>query len=316
LPSGVPAGQSGPRLTAFVALLMASFRQSKRRVSLFLETLLGAPCSPGLVVKLQKLATAALRPCYEELVRSLPAQPVVNADETPTRERNGKAWLWTVVAATFSVFAVRLTKAAVVIRELLGEKFAGVVISDRAKMYLWVERLQWCWSHVKRDFEAMATLRGKAGAVGRKLCELTYDLFHQWHRAQAGDLQAAGLRRHLNRLYGQVYLTLEAGTFCRHAATAATCQGLLERYDSLWIFRETPGVAPTNNAAERALRHGVIWKRLSFGTQSASGSRFVETLLSVLETCRQQKRPTFAFLSHALTQHFAHQPAPSLLAGP
>lgn len=315
LPAGVPPGQSGPRLTAFVTLLMASFRQSKRRVAWFLETLLGVPCSPGLVVKLQKVATAAVRPCYAELVEALPQQAAVHADETPTRERNRNAWLWTVVAATFTVFAVRLTKAATVIQELLREPFAGVVTSDRAKMYLWLERLQWCWAHLKRDFEAMSAAPGKAGKVGRRLLHLTHELFHHWHRARDGLLAPRGLKRHLNRLYGQVHLALEEGTFCAHAATAATCQGLLERYEALWVFKDTPGVQPTNNAAERALRHGVIWKRLSFGTQSAAGSRFVETLLSVLETCRQQNRNPFAFLTTALQRFFAHNQAPTLLTG-
>jgi transposase len=75
------------------------------------------------------------------------------------------------------------------------------------------------------------------------------------------------------------------------------------------------GVEPTNNAGERSLRHAVIWRKLSFGTQSASGSRFVETMLTVIETCRQQGRNVFAFVTHAVKAHLAHQPAPSLLAG-
>ena len=107
LPDGVPQGQSGPRLMAFVALLMAYYRQSKRRTSEFLGTLLGQPCCPALTVKIQNQVTEALRPAYEELVAELPAQKHLNGDETPTKEANGKAWLWTFVAKWFTVFTIR-----------------------------------------------------------------------------------------------------------------------------------------------------------------------------------------------------------------
>lgn len=315
LPEGVPPGQGGPRLVAFTALLMGCFRQSKRRTAWFLETLLGQPCSSGWTVKLQNTAADALRPCYDELCRALPAEPHVNADESPTKQGNDKAWLWTFVAKRFTVFALRTTRAATVPQGLLGESYDGVVICDRATMYLWLKHLQWCWAHLKRDFQAMHDAGGRAKAVGRKLLTLTGELFHHWHRVRDGTLTRRGFRRHRNRLYGQLYLALEDGQHGRHAPTAATCSALLARYDALWTFAERPGVEPTNNAAERSLRHAVIWRKLSFGTQSESGSRFVETMLSVIETCRQQNRPLFAFVTDAVQRHFAKQPVLSLLGG-
>eukprot|EP00456_Euglypha_rotunda_P010073 TRINITY_DN1243_c0_g1_i1.p2 TRINITY_DN1243_c0_g1~~TRINITY_DN1243_c0_g1_i1.p2 ORF type:complete len:333 (+),score=57.89 TRINITY_DN1243_c0_g1_i1:596-1594(+) len=156
LPEGVPTGMTGPRLVAIVGTLMVLYRQSKRRVSLCCQTLFGVPMSPGLVVKLQSIVAASTRPAYDELVRQLPDQPAVNVDETPTRERNENAWIWAVVTAHFTVFAVRLTKAASVIRKLLGDNYAGVVTSDRAKMYYFFGTHQWCWAHLMRDFEALA----------------------------------------------------------------------------------------------------------------------------------------------------------------
>lgn len=107
LPVGVPSGQSGPRLTAFVGLLMDCFRQSKRRTALFLETIIGQPCSVGLTVKLQNLVTDALRPAYDERCGQLPSQPVLNLDETPTKEGTNRSWLWTFVASRFMVYRVR-----------------------------------------------------------------------------------------------------------------------------------------------------------------------------------------------------------------
>ena len=315
LPEGVPTGQSGPRLVACVSLLMVCFRLSKRRVSLFCETVFNVPLCPATIIKLQTLATAATRPAYDTLVKKLLKEDHLNGDETPTKQANQNAWIWTLVAARFTVFAVRLTKAASVIHELLTLDYAGVLTSDRAKMYLWCPRLQWCWAHLKRDFEAMSERAGESEKIGKRLTELTYDMFHHWHRVRDGTVKWETFIKHRDRLYGQVHLALEDGARCADHATAATCAGLLDRYDNLWRFAQTqPGLDPTHNAAERALRHPVIWKQLSFGTQSHSGSRFVETLLTVLETCRQRDKNTFDFLTQALTAHFAHQKPPSLLA--
>ncbi|RIK79365.1 MAG: hypothetical protein DCC68_13245, partial [Planctomycetota bacterium] len=110
LPDGVPTSTAGPRLVALTAMLMGCFRQSKRRVALFLEQILGQPCSPGWVVKLQHQTTAALRPGYEQLAAQLPAQAHVSLDETPSKEGPTKTWLWTCVAKQFTVFALRATR--------------------------------------------------------------------------------------------------------------------------------------------------------------------------------------------------------------
>ena len=143
LPVGVPRGGSGPQLVAFVALLMACFRQSKRRTSLFVTSILNIPCCPSLTVKHQNIATQALQPAYNELIAALPTQLQLNGDESPTKEGDIKSWLWTFVAPLFTVFALRGSRAATTIRELLGEAFTGVMNCDRAKMYWHCGRLQW-----------------------------------------------------------------------------------------------------------------------------------------------------------------------------
>ena len=155
LPAGVPCGGSGPKLIAFTALLMACFRQSKRRTALFVTSILNIPCGPSLTIKHQNIATQALDLAYGELVLALPTQPHLNGDESPTKEGPTKAWLWTFVARTFTVFALRGSRAATALTELLGETFAGVMTCDRAKMYWQCGRLQWCWAHLKRDFQAL-----------------------------------------------------------------------------------------------------------------------------------------------------------------
>lgn len=316
LPSGVPAGQSGPQLVAFVALLMAYFRQSKRRVSLFCETVLHTPCSTGLVVKLQNQATEALRPAYDELVETLPQQQVLGADESPTKEANHKAWLWTFVAKDFTVFAIRPTRGGDVLDELLTDRFDGIVTCDRAKMYWRLPRLQWCWAHLKRDFQSLVDSGVRiAKQLGKQLLEQTRLLFRQWSRCRDGTLSQTGLKSSLGKTRQAVEGLLLRGLNCRHSKTSGMCQELLQHRAWLWTFLAHEGIEPTNNASERALRPAVIWRKLSFGTQSATGSRFVETLLSVIETCRQQGRDVFAFITKTVERHFAHRRAPLLLAG-
>jgi transposase len=316
LPLGVPQGQSGPRLMAFVALLMAYYRQSKRRTANFLSTLLGQPCCPALTVKIQNQVTAAVRPSYEELAAQLPAQEQLNIDETATKEANGKAWLWTFVARWFTVFAVRATREATALTTFLGEAFRGVVNCDRAKMYWQLGCLQWCWAHLHRDFQAMIDSGDRrAQHLGYRLRRATCELFEHWADYRHGRISRAALLRRMGPVRRNVERLLLRGTQCGHADTRGTCRELYEHRPWLWTFLRHEGVEPTNNAGERSLRHAVIWRKLSFGTQSASGSRFVETLLTAIETCRQQGHNVFTFLTVAVEAHLAHQPAPSLLTG-
>jgi transposase len=316
LPAGVPQGQSGPRLMAFTALLMAYYRQSKRRTAEFLSTLLGQPCCPSLTVKMQKQVTAAVRPSYEALAAELPKQAQLSIDETGTKEANGKAWLWTFVARTFTVFAVRATREATALTTLLGEQFHGIVNCDRAKMYWFLGSLQWCWAHLRRDFQAMIDSGDpRAKYLGFRLRHATCELFEHWADYRGGKISRAALLRRMGPVRRKVECLLLRGTQCGHADTRGTCRELHEHRQWLWTFLRHEGVEPTNNAGERSLRHAVIWRKLSFGTQSANGSRFVETMLTVVETCRQQHRNAFTFLTHAVEARLAHQSAPSLLAG-
>ena len=316
LPPGVPQGQSGPRLIALVGLLMAYFRQSKRRTALFLEALLNQPCCPSLTVKMQTQVTTALRPAYEELVAQLPAQSELGMDESPTKEGPHKAWLWTAVAGAMTVFGVRLSRAATLIEEWLGTKFTGVITCDRAKMYWAHGRLQWCWAHLKRDFQALADSSDPTvKRLGRDLLRPTGELFKLWARYRDGTLSRREWLRQMQPIRRKIDALLLRGDFSGSARLHGMCGPLYNYSDRLWTFLDVPRIQPTNNASERALRHAVIWRKLSFGTQSAAGSRFVETMLTTIETCRQQQRNVFEFVTQSVAAHFAAQKPPSLLPG-
>lgn len=313
LPAGVPSGQAGPRLVAFSGLLMACFRQSKRRAAQFLGMILNQPASPAWMVLLQIRCAEAVRPGYDDLAARLPGQGVLNVDESPTREGTAKAWVWTFVADTFTLFACRTSRGAEVLDDLLGAAFAGVVHCDRAKMYWRFGRLQWCWAHLKRDFQALidAPCRTRK-RLGHALMRQTEAVFGLWKRVRDGTLSRRTFRLRMTPIRQRVGALLLSGYF--DGRTRSFCKELWKHREHLWTFVDVVGVEPTNNAAERALRHAVIWRKLSFGTQSAAGSRFVERMLTVIETCRRHGRNAFAWLTAAVRARFRGEAAPPLLA--
>jgi transposase len=312
LPVGVPTGQAGPQLMAFCGLLMACFRQSKRRTALFLSLILKQPASPGWIVSLQKRVGEAVGPAYDELARALPEQSVLHIDESPSKEAQAKSWIWVFVAQSFTLFACRLSRAAEIPKQLLGEAFAGVIHCDRARMYWVFGRLQYCWAHLKRDFQGLIDSPCSiARRLGHDLMRPTNEMFALWQKVRDGTLSRRDFQRQMKPIRQRVESVLLRGYF--DGRVRGFCADLHEHRERLWLFVDVDGVEPTNNAAEQALRQAVIWRKLSFGTQSASGSRFVERLMTAIETCRRQKRDAYAWLTETMQAHLAGRKKPSLL---
>lgn len=302
LPEGVSDSQAGPRLTALAAILMSCFRQSKRQTELFFESVLSVPASTGWLVKLQTRATHTLRPAYDELQQAVREQARLGIDETPFRQSTQRVWIWVFVALHFTLFRIRGSRKREELDDTLGDQYAGIVTSDRARMYHHLEHVQYCWAHLKRDFQSLADSRHEqAREIGEALLQQTRKLFRQHARYRDGTISQAGLKSSLGGARREVEALLLRGLKCDHRKTAGMCQELCFNRKRLWLFLEHEGVEPTNNHSERALRSAVIWRKLSFGTQSESGSRFVETMLTVLETCRRQNKNTIEYITEALT---------------
>jgi transposase len=314
LPEGVPSGQCGPRLAAFTGLLMGHFRQSKRRSAAFLSDLLNVPASPAWVVKIQSLVRQAVAAPYEELRGQLAEQRQLFVDESPTKEKSQKAWLWVAVAPLFAVFGIFLNRSRESLVSLVGH-YQGIILNcDRAKMYLDGKRLQWCWAHLKRDFQKLIDSQdGQVHRMGLDLMRQHRELFEYWRRYKAGKLKWSTFQSSVRPIREEVHSLLLRGTFSGNAKLIGFCNALYDRRQHLWTFTREQGIEPTNNTAERALRPAVIYRKLSFGTQSDSGSRFLERLLSVSETCRLQNRNAYQYLIDAMVAQFAGTQAPSLL---
>ena len=314
LPKDVPTGQCGPRLAAFTGLLMGHFRQSKRRAASFLGDLLNIPCSPAWTVKIQNRVSDALAQPYEELRSELQNQKQLFVDESPTKQNKSKAWLWVAVAPWFAVFGIFLTRKRVALRALVGN-YSGIIINcDRAKMYFNGKRLQWCWAHLKRDIQKLIDSQDKqVKRLGHDLMRQQRLLFEQWHAYKANQISWNSFQKKVAPIRKEFDSLLLRGRHSGNKRLIGMCKELYKHRSWLWTFTEIEGIEPTNNTAERALRPAVIYRKLSFGTQSASGSRFIERILTVSETCRLQNRSPFQYLVAAMKAHFSQQTPPSLL---
>jgi transposase len=315
LPPEVAASQFGLNVISLVALMMGRYRLSKRQVSQFLWECFGIEIAASTVVNHQKTISQALAEPVAELQPYVQQQPACNIDETGWRQagQSRRSWLWTVVTIHATLFRIAPSRSSQIARDLLGENYPGVAGTDRCSAYTWLTQRQFCWSHLLRDFQKILERGGDSYLIGWNLKLQADYLLVLWARVRDGTLPYADFLTEFPAVQTLIRHWLIHGLSATSSQTAATCRHLLDREASLWHFAIVPGVEPTNNSAERALRHPVIWRRTSHGTQSDMGSLFVECILSVVETCRQQQRPVFDFLRQALAAYRARQPAPSLL---
>ncbi len=314
-PAGVPSGTYGPRVQATVALCTGAYRLSKRTTQQAMEEVFGVPMSVGTISPVEQATTEALAAPVEEARTYVQAQEVAHLDETSWRQGSKRAWLWVAVTSVVTVFVVRLSRGGQVARALLGERFGGILVTDRYSAYNWypVRWRQLCWAHLLRDFEAMRARGGCSEELGDALLAQAHQMFTWWHRVQEGTLKRSTFRSSMTPLRREVERLLEAGRHCGMPKTAGTCRDILKRREALWTFVQVAGVEPTNNAAERSIRPGVLWRKGSFGTQSAEGSRFVESMLTVVATLKQQQRNVLEYLTAACEAALRGDTAPSLL---
>src|SRR5262249_55579530 len=209
----------------------------------------------------------------------------------------------------FLVHARRGEEAA---RELLG-KFGGWLVTDRWVAYNGWRRRQICWAHLLRHFTAFCEERGESARIGTALLIEAGVMFEWWEQVQEGRLSRRAFRRRMGPVRERVEALLWEGASGERQATAGRCREILKLASALWTFVDVEGVEPTNNAAERAIRSAVLWRKGSFGTHSAAGSRFVERILTVAATLRQQGRNVVDFVTRACEAALHGQPAPSLL---
>ncbi|WP_161569320.1 IS66 family transposase [Candidatus Oscillochloris fontis] len=313
-PDAVPPGAFGPRMVALIALLHGRYRISNRELVDLLRMVWQIPISVGSVCDLQQVASAALIPAYTEVQAAIAEADHVHVDETSWREGSRTPWLWVAVGTLATLFMVQLGRGKTQMHALLNTTFAGYVTSDRLAAYnsLPPERRQVCWAHLIRNLRSRVETKGRWQADAADLLALADLVFAVWDRYRDGVIDRAVLRAMLAPIQHAMWERLHVAAQGGHYLSSLGRE-LIRLWDALWTFVEVEGIEPTNNAAERALRPAVLWRKGSYGTQSDGGSRFVERMLTVTATCQQHERPLFPYLIAAVTAYWANQPAPQLL---
>ena len=315
LPDGVPQGGFGPRFQAMTALLSGRYHLSKRDILGVIDDFFQAELGLGSIPTLEQRTSEAVAQPMAEARTYVQSQPAVHQDETGWKEGTQKAWLWVAATPLVTVFLVARHRSAEIAKQILGEKFTGILNSDRWSAYNWLDNCQrqLCWAHLKRDFQAFVERGGVSQRLGEAFLAQAKLMFDGWYHLREGTWSRPVFQEHMRPIRQQVAELLRQGAGCDHSATAGTCRDILKREDALFTFVDVEGIEPTNNLAERQVRPGVLWRKGSFGTQSDAGSRFVERIMTVVSTLKQQNRNVLDYLTEACDAANWGRPAPSLL---
>lgn len=312
------AGLVGPRLTALIGYLKSACHMSFSAIRTYLRDVVKVTLSRGQLRKLvAKVADSVLNP-YEQLLAMLPREDRLNIDETGHKENGKRLWTWCFRATLYTVYKISPSRGSEVLIDVLGKEFDGVIGCDYFSAYRKYMKdfnvvVQFCLAHFIRDVKFLATHPNKKNREhGERLLAHLRKLFGILHRRDEYPTQA-GLRNALTRVQKQMIhdaVMLSPGT--READNLG--DRFVDHFESYFTFITTPGVEPTNNLAEQAIRFVAIHRRLTQGTRSEGGRSWCERIWTVITTCGQQSRSVFEYLCQAVSAHFDSAPAPPLVA--
>ena len=316
LPSQVEqGGLIGSELSALVAYLKGSCHASFSTIRKFFRDVLKVTISRGQLAKVIQKATAAMDAAYQQLQKLLPSEATLNVDETGHKEKGKRYWTWCFRAELYTLFKIAPSRGSEVLIDVLGKEFAGVLGCDYFSAYRkymgdFDVAVQFCLAHLIRDVKFLTTLPDKVtAAYGQRVLEGLRKLFHVIHRRQAMTPQRfdRALRRARDEL-------IAVG---KRAPQRKEAQNLADRFrkhgEAYFQFITTPGIEPTNNLAEQAIRFVVLDRLVTQGTRSEQGRRWCERIWTAMATCTQQGRSLYEYLSQSIHDHFAGKPTPLFL---
>jgi transposase len=331
-PAGVPTLTLGPQAQAVITTLTGQYHLAKRAVSRLLRDLFGIPVAAATVCAVEQAISRVLAEPVAAVRTAVVQAPWKHIDESGWRQRHDpdpgqpdaetltRPWLWSVTTPDATVYLIRRGRNQAVARDLLGvgadaTAYDAIVTSDRHSAYnfLPLSARQLCWAHLDRDFLAVSERQDPTAArIGTALLAQADRLFAAWQQYRDGLLTFAALGATLAPVRAAVLDLLRDGHHA-DAKTKTFCHNLREVEPALWTFLRVEGVEPTNNAAERAQRKGVMKRDRTFGTQTSAGSRFVERILTTVATCQQQEVNVLTYLTDAILAHLTGRAIPPLL---
>jgi transposase len=309
-------GLAGPRLTTLIAYLKGVCHASYGTIRKFLRDVVLITISRGQLAKIIGKVSAALDGPYQELLDDLPLQARLNIDETGHKQNGDRMWTWCFRASLYTLFKIDPTRSGDVLIKVLGEEFKGVIGCDYYSAYRRYMRefgvvLQFCLAHLIRDVKFLLTLPDTAAqAYGKRVRDALRGLFQVIHRRETMSVEA--FQRQLEAARAAVLregtTDVPASKYCRNLAKRLEKHGA-----SYFQFITTPGVEPTNNAAEQAIRFVVLDRLVTQGTRSEAGNRWCERIWTVIATCAQQGRSVFEYLYAAVEAAFGKTGSPPSL---
>src|SRR6266436_3845118 len=316
IPRDILAHSIEPRLAATLSYLAGRHGISKRSIEEIAEDVFQAPIALGTVCNLEQEMSAALAAPHQEAIEAVRAATVKSADETSWKRQGKLCWLWAAATTTVAAFVIHARRSALGLTAILGTEIQGILCSDRWAVYDRVPaaRRQLCWAHLKRDFQKVVDRGGPCTDVGRAGLKIVKKVFAAWHEFKDGRCTRAQLEAQMAPVMNRMNRVLLEGAILGDDKTVATfCENVLALEPALWTFVTTEGVEPTNNFMERLVRLAVLWRRRSFGCASNAGCRFVERILTVVQTRKLQGRNVLNYLHDALRAHRAGQTCPKLV---
>jgi transposase len=315
-PQEVPTGQFGPRLVATLGVLHGQYQLSLRQTQELANDLWQLPLSLGTVADSCYKTSRALAGSYQAIEEVVQHHSTNHVDETGWKRQGKLRWLWVATNTVASLFKISNNRGGQSLKELIGEDYAGIIHSDRHKPYLKLEgsRHQLCWAHLIRNLRGLSQRAGPAEKWAEECLLQSEKLFEAWHRFKGEEISWAKLEEEVEPIRAAFKRQLKAGTTLGDGQVGAFSREILKLEERLYIFVKEPGIEPTNNLAEQALRCGVIWRKKCFGSQSDWGERFVERVLSVRSTAQKQGLNFLSYLTACLEAAWFKTTAPVLFA--
>ena len=315
LPEGIPDSILGVRAMAYASAFTGDYRVSRREVKRIFSDIFNLRVSLGSISNAENRVSLALKQPVDEAKEYVQNADILHSDETSHKKSGIKQWLWVAVTNFITAFMISSSRSSASAKELMGELFDGILVSDRYSAYTWVDKTkrQFCWAHLIRDFIKISERQGVDKEIGELVLWNIKRMFLYWYRLKNEEISRIQFQIIMKHIKETIEKLLERGIKEGKPKTQGTCKKILKFKESLWTFVHNEGVDPTNNIAERSIRAYVLWRKGSFGTQSDRGNLFVERIMTVRATCKQQNRNFLQFLIDAIHSNLTSEAPPTLL---
>jgi len=313
------------RLTSLVAYMKNVCHASFSTIRKYIRDVLGEKVSRGYLRKVIEKVSRSLEAPYNELLDRLPLETIVNVDETGHKENGDKFWTWVFKAELYVLFKIDKSRGSKVLIDILGKEFNGVLGCDYFSAYRKYMKdfnisIQFCLAHLIRDIRFLTTLTdAETNAYGQKLLDQVKNMFKVIHNRDSMTPQTftAALEHAKQKIIATALNNVPSRVNKKGKEEKREAQNMVNRFrlygKAYFEFITTPGIDPTNNVAEQAIRFVVIDRHVTQGTRSVKGRQSNERLWTVIATCSLQGRSAFNLILESVRAYFHDQPAPSLL---